>query len=1101
MPTTLLKAPVGAGKTESALRILSHTLQAEAQINPFARAWVLLASKRQEVAFRQRLVEYPDNQRVYFNVEFFSFYELNMRLLNMNKTPPRRIQDVARYGLLASILAQLTAAGKLPFWQGVAHTAGFVQAVATLIDELKQNLVFPQAFINASAHDKERELGFIYATYQALLQEQNLVDLEGEAWLALETLRRNPELSRSVRLLMVDGYDQFTPVQAQIIALLSRQSETYVTLTFLPEAERQRTVGKRFERALERLQEAHDSHSVSLSFASVGEVDAGRAPDLQALARAIFTRAEAQPAQAPAAVRLLEVPQEADEVAAVLRHVKGLLLQGVRPDDIIVAVRDWAHYAPLFETYRQAYQLPLLLHYAPSLAQNPALVTFLNTLRLSQDADYLGNRGADRGFGVRAMLDVLRSPYLDVGADARRIVQLEQVAERARVTGGREAWFSAVTAAQYPLEMNDETLPELLLEQEANALAGFLARFFALVTPPQSGTASDYVAWVEALIGADTAQDEDNADEDPPLDTQSLGVLRAIRTLWGQSEAQNRLMARDLYAMNALKTVLHGFLHTQELLTTTFGQTVRVYTWGEFLAELESTLNGMRNAPRDPARNGRVLVTTANNARGLPHAHVFILGLAEGVFPAPMPQDPLLLDSEREALARAGVRIETQAQRVADEGLFYELLSLARQSLTLSRPTIQEGKLWNESHLWRMVRAVFTPESLPIERVRIGEVVDVLQASSLDEVFLAVTDALNQPSLHPHVAGVLAWLRDSQHAPLWHSLTYARMIETRRLDFHTPFDAYTGVLADADNLAWVAKILHADRTYSATQLNHFGACHFQFFAKRLLKLEALKPIQEGMDVLQRGTLYHAILEQTYAEIQKVGWTIAPEHAGAALDILSSVYQHIIIDAPTRYGFRPSMLWREETVYIWKKLSAVVALDFSDKAHIKGAGRVPYAFEWAFNQRIELEDERVPYVVLRGSIDRVDRVEDGLVIIDYKSGSKQYPSTELEKGRNFQMWTYALALRALEPQTSLVGGIFWHIENNTKSGNFAFPKDDVLLAKGKRYVADYIAQAQAGNFAVRPQKLEGGKCSTYCEFAELCRIARTNIYKPWGRDEL
>ena len=38
-------------------------------------------------------------------------------------------------------------------------------------------------------------------------------------------------------------------------------------------------------------------------------------------------------------------------------------------------------------------------------------------------------------------------------------------------------------------------------------------------------------------------------------------------------------------------------------------------------------------------------------------------------------------------------------------GLFYELISLPTESLTLSRPTIQGGKVWLESHLWRAVKA------------------------------------------------------------------------------------------------------------------------------------------------------------------------------------------------------------------------------------------------------------------------------------------------------------------------------------------------------------------------------------------------------------
>ena len=103
-----------------------------------------------------------------------------------------------------------------------------------------------------------------------------------------------------------------------------------------------------------------------------------------------------------------------------------------------------------------------------------------------------------------------------------------------------------------------------------------------------------------------------------------------------------------------------------------------------FLLELRTAVDNTA-IRRSPARNGKVLVTTVTDARGLPHRHVFIPGLSEGMFPVPPPEDPLYLDSERERLARNGVRLETQAERAADDGLFYELIGLARATLTLSR--------------------------------------------------------------------------------------------------------------------------------------------------------------------------------------------------------------------------------------------------------------------------------------------------------------------------------------------------------------------------------------------------------------------------------
>ena len=49
-------------------------------------------------------------------------------------------------------------------------------------------------------------------------------------------------------------------------------------------------------------------------------------------------------------------------------------------------------------------------------------------------------------------------------------------------------------------------------------------------------------------------------------------------------------------------------------------------------------------------RSGKILITSVTDARGLPHEHVFIPGLSEGIFPRPTPEDPIYLDSERQAV-------------------------------------------------------------------------------------------------------------------------------------------------------------------------------------------------------------------------------------------------------------------------------------------------------------------------------------------------------------------------------------------------------------------------------------------------------------------
>jgi len=251
MPTQLLLAPVGAGKTNRVLTALIETLRTER----FAKAWALLPTRRQEDAFRQRLIDHDPNQRIYFNVEFFNFYTLYTHLLDIAAFPQRQLDNTARLRLLRQILVDLKRDEELEIYGQIADKPGFIEIVADFIYELKQNLIQPEAFGRAARSLKDRDLSKIYAAYQDKLRLYDLVDREGEGWLARDITRQIPEIGMDVALLLVDGFDQFNPLQAQLLALLaSRARNALITLPTVPG--RENTVGRRFQEAYTHLRDA-----------------------------------------------------------------------------------------------------------------------------------------------------------------------------------------------------------------------------------------------------------------------------------------------------------------------------------------------------------------------------------------------------------------------------------------------------------------------------------------------------------------------------------------------------------------------------------------------------------------------------------------------------------------------------------------------------------------------------------------------------------------------------------------------------------------------------------------------------------------------------
>ena len=384
---------------------------------------------------------------------------------------------------------------------------------------------------------------------------------------------------------------------------------------------------------------------------------------------------------------------------------------------------------------------------------------------------------------------------------------------------------------------------------------GWAARwhtFFAAVTPPEIGSVGDQVAWLEGLIGADVPDpDEDTSAEAPAYTLNLPGCIR--------DGADAAIVARDLAALQGVKGVLRGSLAAQELTASLDYQ--RAVEGRTFVRELSAAVSAASvggGSAAGASREGRVLVTSVADARGLPHKHVFLVGLSEGIFPMPAPEDPLLLDSERISLRKVGIDLPTQAERAGDDGLFYSLIGQARESLTLSRPHSKDGEAWAASHLWRAVLALF--DDLAPEHLKLGAV--AADPATAHEAALAAADALSRGEA-PGWADAADWARIRRG----HAVEIGRMSRA-------PYDRYSGRLSDADLIAQVAAEHGAGKVWSASQLNELGACGFRYYAKRLLALEALDDPADGMDAQQLGTLYHEILEETYARLG------GDDHAGA-----------------------------------------------------------------------------------------------------------------------------------------------------------------------------------------------------------------------------
>lgn len=1064
----------GSGKTYAAI---AHILYYKDQ-HPMRPVWVLLPNELQTAAFRDQLMA-ANPHKVLFGLQFFTFYQLYRHLLKRSLIPYREIGQGGVLRLLQALLAEYPPR----YFAPIADKVGFVQLLANFIDELKQSFVQPEDFRQYAQTPKDHDLADIYDRYQNYLIENDIVDREGAGWLAYRRLKAN--VLHDVGLLVVDGFQNFSPLQAQLLGKITEQiPNTVITLTHTPQP---RNIHRVFTRTHNRLRQFVPSMVAGGS--RIVDTNAQRHPAITHLV-GHFYEPNAPTVANDDAVWMIEAPDTEGEVRGVLRQIKRRLLAGERPDDMIILARDLRPYNDLLRGIGESYGVPLMFKRGIPLAQNPAIRAIMLLLGL-QSTD----------FARVDVLDTLQTPYFNIQHFGTEDVDaLARIAITAKVMQSAEQWLEATEQANINNRDEDGEIIDPLAIPDG--LTDRLASFFEQVLPPRDQTVGDTIEWIESLLGPDPESIREYLSEhgDDPDSREFISHFQ----FFDQVRAQPTVLVRDLEALHSFRGCLRDLYEGYRLI----GQDQALIVWEDFYKALQLTIQQHKAKPISSAyRHHNVLVTTAFEGRGLHHHHVFLLGLSEGIFPSVKTEDPLYSDRERLAFEAFAIKhhlnyeLLTTSERQDEVSLFFECIAMAKTSLTLTRPTLNEkAEPLPPSVLWRNIEALIDqPHTV---KYRAGKPPTIADAATPREAQAALIAAQVD-----HYPALQRWM-ETYTPQQWSAILRGAAIENSRENPHHKFDQYAGILRSSAALDYVQKTLGPSRQWSASQLNDFGYCQFRFFAKRLLKLEELREPEEGLDAMQLGNIQHEILELTYRHVRDAGWPIRGDYLEQTLALLNQVAPDVLATAPRKYGFRRSQFWDYEQREIVRRLERFIHADFNgskDENPYRKTGTFPIdPDQTRYVYRLELPfgfggnpPAMIGHLKAGGFIDRVDRVGDQYIIIDYKSGATMPTRTDMENARNYQMILYLQAGQQLLDQLGdggrVMGGYFWSLHNRKFSGAVTVAEANEMIEQALQQLRVYIDEARKGRFPEQPPQRENGKCTRYCEFYQLCRIQRTRSY--------
>lgn len=1057
MPTHLYLAPAAAGKTTYLLQEVRRATRNQPGVSR-----VIVSGALQAQAWRRRLAEIGGG----LGVRVQTFHELYCGCLNILGRAYIELTEPVQYRLLRLLVDTLP----LEYYASLRNRPGFISLLQALTAELKAARIHPGDFQAAIAtiggEPRLAELSHIYTAYQDHLQSQNWADRAGLGWLAVEAVAQHRLPAEQLgQLIVVDGFDNFTQVQIEMLQALARQVDRLLmTLTGATDGSSRELVHRRFSKTRQRLEAALQLIAEPLPTPLVK-----RPPVLAHLEARLYAPTPAS-VDGSGTLTLIEAPDRAAEARAALRWLKARLVQDeYRPGEVALLARSVEPYRAFIAQIGAEFGLPLSFIAGQTLRSNPAIAALLDLLRLMLPRS---ETNPEPALPRRLVVEAWRSPYFDWSARPARhapdpigIVPgdanaLDAVARQGRVVGGYSQWQEALTtlADQRPTGTNepDETGPgDIPSPEEVQALATKFIHFVQRLLPPPSSNFQGFVRWLEDLIGPDPAltayAPHSQADE-----STSLNMVTRIRKEPTTAE-------RDLAALQAFKEVLRGLVWAEKAIIPD-----KTINYADFLAELAGAIDAASyDLPLAPDEDA-ILVADVIQARGVPFQAVAVLGLAEGEFPAVLSEDPLLRDADRQQLNKRGLPLEPSTESAEIE-FFYETITRSWGQLCLTRPRLADnGAPWQPSPYWDEIRRLVEVEPLTLTSEsapwpdRVASWPELLESLSTYPGYQAVWDWLAgiQPDQHQALAGAT-------------DLFTLRQARSRG----SPYDGDLGALA-----AEFGHRFSPDQTWSASRLEAYRTCPFMFFVGHVLKLEPRPEPREGLEAWQLGNIYHRILEQVY---QAVADPADPEQLLAALP---EVAEPILDEAPRREGFRETAWWEQTREAITANLGLSL-LELSSKHD----GFIPLAYEQSFfDQRALIIHDGDDYFRIHGYIDRVDQGPDGTIrVIDYKTGGpSSFTDRAVREGQKLQLPLYALAARDALALGRPVDGFYWHVQHAEASPfslkTFKSASGEVGPSAAFETVVEKaweaVHSARAGYFTPEPPP---GGCPPYCPAATFC----------------
>ncbi len=896
-------------------------------------------------------------------VESFSFTSLAERILSEEGgSAVQTLTDAGRVTLVRRALEELQ--DNVHYYYRHRHSAAFCQLAAETIDELKSAGVTGEDFARLAQgcgpeSGRLGELALIYEGYETLLAQTGM-DPSDRIQLAADRLEaalaegRMPSFLEG-RAVFIDEFDTFNaPKQRLMGAMLAALPQVTVALCDdgspaepgdLSLFSGAKGVGAQLRRLARK-----NGSEVVVPLLLKQDLRHQDAPSLAALGE-LLAAGRCTPPPGPAGeIRLYPAPSREEEARAAAGAIRRLMAQGVRCGKIAVVCRDLDKYrAAVRYEFRMA-GIPLWCDEAttPAFSAPAAAVTAL--LELVRGADYTEQLSALVKTGLTRLPEdqVCALENYAYTWSPRASEWREEFKKSPRGFGGEK--------------LTAEEQDNLKKAEEARAfLMGPIETLRSRCREASAEQVSKALWFCLEALGAEEAQN------------QQVEALRLVRGIPAAEEA-----AREWNVVMDLLNQMAQLLGSETVAPAEYAELFGLLLRSSDLGHIPQTLDA-------------VMLASAGKMRLDAPDYVFVLGVAEGEFPAAPGQTGLLTHADRDALMRQEIELPDcfENRVVREQVCFYKAMTAPARGLWISWP--------------KGAGLTLSAAAQPIA--------DALNPPAPD---LTLLDMAATPGSALDCLGGGWPLTDMERASLTRALAgsgSAGLDLLTRMAQNPPHHI--------QDLAALGGLLGPELAISPSQMEAYSNCPYGYFLRYVLGLKPRKKARLSAD--QSGTLMHWVLQMALdphpgPDNPCKGALPAPfaqltdSQLGAlAAGLVDEYARRYLPEDTARLRYLLSRLKKSMASLLCYLRDEQAQSSFSPAAcELKigaGAGAVQ-------PQTYHLSNGRT--VRLIGTVDRADEwvEQDGtrwVRVVDYKTGTKKLDLKEVYCGLDCQMLLYLFSL--------------------------------------------------------------------------------------------